>query len=617
MGIVGWLLDKLVTWTFDCVGYLLVWFTNFFAEIFGFNFGTFQRVFPGYSSLLKVIIGFSIAIAFLIYIWQLIRCMTGAISGDVDDPFLMSFKLIFVVFAIFFWWSIVNFLVDKIFKTPFKLIGNWGSQTFSSVEASKKTGEITRGTLSNSLNSFLNALKDKKWVESGKNLVKFEMNLDPTGMMIVVKLILIIAIGWNYVKYLIEYIERYVLFMFLTLLGPLAVATGVSRQTNDISKKFARMYASSFFMILMAHLGLVMISLGFLNCAKATKSLNFTVWCLIIYATLIVLQKIDKHFAAAGMNTAQTGGAMLDLAATAMSTFKSLQKSGQGFLTGLTGVKGGLAGLAGNKMAENRANSKISPLLSKISGGDIGAYNEAKTIANGIKSPLAKAAALKEIENAKKEGANALLHNKANKLEGMSKQAESGNIISPDDYKNSVEKMALSINDEAKKKDFLDKAASEGEKIASQANKNAFAAFENSDKSVESLEKLTKHIDKNATGYGVSNVGKEAIQASAAPELRRAALSSAGSNNSKLITDSTKQLYSIDSTRMMTDSYRDRSKNICQTVPSARSEVERTMNNTFNTFAKNQLKIAETNYGKDSVQYKNREAMFKKQKWIN
>ena len=449
MGIVGWIIDKLVEMTFSVIGSVLIWFAGLFADLFGFSFDTFKAVFPGYHNMLSIIIAFGIAICFLIYIWQLIRCMVGAISGDVDDPFLMSFKLIFVVFAIYFWWDIMKF-VRVIFVSPFNLISKWSLSTYNSISSKTQTKSVST---TGALIPWLQRLTKTKitFGSAAKTLFKYSLVGSTSGM--IIKLILIIAIGWNYVKYLIEYVERYVLFMILTLLAPLAIGTAVSKQTNDISKKFARMYASSMFMIVMAHLGLLMINLAFANCSKATAGkdgLNFIVWCLVVYATLIVMQKIDKHFAAVGMNTAQTGGAMLDLAATAMSTFRSLQKNGQGFLTGLTGVKGGLAGLAGAHVANNQAKGRMSNMISAFKDGKIGEdelKKGAKTLGrnksiNGVTMAALENAANKEIAN-KQHGTN------QKTLDAISRYLNEGKLGNNPQFDDATKRLNGTNNEEA------------------------------------------------------------------------------------------------------------------------------------------------------------------------
>ena len=509
MGIVGWIIDRLVTIIFSILGYILTWFSQGIGDIFNFDLKVFNTVFPSMLNLESIIKGVAIAICVLIYIWQLIRCISSGISGDVDDPILMSFKLIFVVFVIFY------------FKNLFFLMQKFFNLILSTVKK-EWSDKLTNGSwLKDSVSSFVTSLdkadfKSKMGISILDSLTMNGVSMAVDLPIMIIKLILFIAIAWNYFKYLIEYVERYVLWAFLTLLAPFAVATAVSKQTNDIAKKFARMYVSSFLMILMGFIGLSMVNLAFIKCATATANLEgkvingFLIWCLVIYASLIVLQRIDKHFAAAGMNTAQTGGAMLDLAATAMQTFRGISKTGTSYLTGLTGVKGGVAGLAGSRAAESGARSRMAPLLDKIAGGDLNkdTINKARGYSKGIKSNAAQARLNDEVDNAIKAGRD----KKLNSLNDLNKALINGEI-SHDDYMNKTNAAMNGLGDE-------DKLAAETERNAAinqkgkadmQALKDNIASTPSESITPEDLKKYKTDSDQVLSTMR-SGVAKDALQ---------------------------------------------------------------------------------------------------------
>lgn len=483
MGIVGWIIDRFTAIVFSILGYLLTWFTQEIGDIFNFDLKIFKTVFPKTDALMDILAAVAIAICILIYVWQLIRCISSGISGDVDDPIMMSFKLIFVAFVIFYFpllFETIRLFFNEIFKI---LKSNWMGKV--SFDSWFRDGVSSFITSLNKIDSSQLAIGLADELITGS-----KVSIAASLPLMIIKLILFIAIGWNYIKYLIEYVERYVVWAFLTILAPLAVATAVSKQTNDIAKKFARMYVSSFLMILMGYIGLSMVNLAFFQCASATAKLGnkpvngFLVWCLIIYSTLIVLQRIDKHFAAAGMNTAQTGGAMLDLAATAMQTFRGItrgiSKTGTNFLTGYTGVKGGIVGFAASKAAAGGAKNQIASLLPQVANGNRSAVKRAEALANSIKSPVQKAQALDSIDKAKQLGLDNEQAGIKNKLGGLMNDFNNGNMTA-EELRSKANPLIGKLNKEAQGNaqhalnDVIDNKINSGVEERAKSTKEMFA----------------------------------------------------------------------------------------------------------------------------------------------
>ena len=64
-------------------------------------------------------------------------------------------------------------------------------------------------------------------------------------------LILLISIGWNYFKLLLETVERYIVVGVLCYTSPLAFAMGGSKETNQVFKSWCRMVGSQLLLLVM------------------------------------------------------------------------------------------------------------------------------------------------------------------------------------------------------------------------------------------------------------------------------------------------------------------------------------------------------------------------------
>lgn len=128
-------------------------------------------------------------------------------------------------------------------------------------------------------------------------------------------LILLIALGWNYFKLLLECVERYIVVGVLCYTSPLAFAMGGSKATNQVFKSWCRMVGSQ--------LLLLVLNVWFLRAfdssvgqfignggALASGGGSVFLWLFCALAFLKTAQKFDSYLAAMGLNVAQTGSSM-------------------------------------------------------------------------------------------------------------------------------------------------------------------------------------------------------------------------------------------------------------------------------------------------------------------
>lgn len=128
-------------------------------------------------------------------------------------------------------------------------------------------------------------------------------------------IILMISLGWNYFKMLLECVERYVVVGVLCYTSPLAFSMGGSKTTNNVFKGWTRMVGSQ--------LLLLVLNIWFLRAfnstvgqfignggALSTGQGSIFLWMFVALAFLKTAQKFDSYLAAMGLNVAQTGSSM-------------------------------------------------------------------------------------------------------------------------------------------------------------------------------------------------------------------------------------------------------------------------------------------------------------------
>ena len=131
-------------------------------------------------------------------------------------------------------------------------------------------------------------------------------------------LVLMIAFIIEFIKFMLEIMERFIVVKILFLAAPTANGLVVSRTTSSIMLNFYRMYFSQLLLLLFNRF------FSFLLCAMIARTLvldtfDIIAWLFLI-ATCKAAQRIDSYMKAMGMTVAQTGSALLDSIMGAVNT---------------------------------------------------------------------------------------------------------------------------------------------------------------------------------------------------------------------------------------------------------------------------------------------------------
>ena len=319
-GIVGWV-SKVVTQLMDAV-------SGLFLGALGTDLTAMEEYFPFVSKAFTVIQYTAWAILFLITIWKLFRAFGGPIT-EAEHPLTLLLRA--TLFALLIGFAKPIFLyVLKIARAPYTALmditlGKDGF-TFAGIESKLRSGIISFVSLSSAVGSLL-------------------------------IIILMIALGWNYFKLLLEVVERYIVVGVLCYTSPLAYSMGASKDTSPVFKSWCRMVGSQLLLLVMNvwFLRAFNSSVGyFIGSGGALSNGHGSIflWLFCAIAFLKVAQRFDSYLASIGLNVAQTGAGLgMELLVASRLVMGGLgggfRSAGSMFHGGGGGSPVGLGGFAG------------------------------------------------------------------------------------------------------------------------------------------------------------------------------------------------------------------------------------------------------------------------------
>lgn len=283
------MMDLIVSWLCSAIAKLLETISDFFTGLFGYDISTFNDTFHFAAKAYDIIRNVSLALALILAAWQVIVFFTRGADKAPATPIRAALNAVIAVAFIFYG----NYLFEAILKFcqyPFDALND-----MSSVEGGLYGGSGT---------SFIVPLVKDRFAE----------------YYIVFYLIMLILIGFSYIKLLLEIVERYVVTFVLMYLSPLASATLASSSTSGIYKKFFTMFISQC-LLLFLNVWCLKMAVSGLDLSSSGHD-SPTVSFLLCYAFLRVSAKMDSYINQLGLNAAITGtGLGAEIFATGQSLF--------------------------------------------------------------------------------------------------------------------------------------------------------------------------------------------------------------------------------------------------------------------------------------------------------
>lgn len=281
-----WIFEGIVTWVSSIASELMDAVSRVFLDALGTDMDAMEGYFPFVTKAFEVMQYMAWAVLFLITVWQLFRVFGGPIT-EAENPWQLLLRSALFALLVGAARPIFTMALD-IARAPYTALMEVSMEaedfTFAGIEEALKNGVTT-------------AVSTVTIVEP------------------ILILILLIALGWNYFKLLLECVERYIVVGVLCYTSPLAYAMGGSKATNQVFKSWCRMVGSQ--------LLLLVLNVWFLRAfdssvgqfignggALAGGGGSVFLWLFCALAFLKTAQKFDSYLAAMGLNVAQTGSSM-------------------------------------------------------------------------------------------------------------------------------------------------------------------------------------------------------------------------------------------------------------------------------------------------------------------
>ena len=284
--ILDWIFEGIVGWVSSIASQLLDAVSGLFLEALGTDMTAMEEYFPFVTKAYGVMQVTAYAILILIVIWQLFRAFGGPIT-EAENPWHLVVR-----------GALFSFLIGYA-KPIFTACLTIARAPYTSLMDVSMTGEdFTFAGVEQVLTNGLATLLATASV---------------VGLILI--LILLIALGWNYFKLLLETVERYIVVGVLCYTSPLAFSMGASKSTNNVFKSWCRMVGSQLLLLVMnvwflrgfaSSIGQFIGNGGALTTGKGSLFL----WLFCALAYLKCAQRFDSYLASMGLNVAQTGSSM-------------------------------------------------------------------------------------------------------------------------------------------------------------------------------------------------------------------------------------------------------------------------------------------------------------------
>ncbi len=260
--------------------------SGLFLDALGTDMGVMESYFPFVTKAYSIFQYTAWAVLFLIFAWQLFRAFGGPIT-EAENPWHLMIRG--GIFAVLIGYA----------KPIFNICLNIAKAPYTSLmEVSMTSEDFTFAGIEQVLTNGLTTIVASSTV---------------VGLILI--LILLISLGWNYFKLLLETVERYIVVGVLCYTSPMAFSVGGSKATNNIFKSWCRMVGSQLLLLVMNvwFLRGFASSVGqFIGNGGATPGGQGSIflWMFCALAYLKCAQRFDSYLASMGLNVAQTGSSM-------------------------------------------------------------------------------------------------------------------------------------------------------------------------------------------------------------------------------------------------------------------------------------------------------------------
>lgn len=287
------ILSGVISYLFGLALNLLDAAINGFLGALGFNLDTFEQYFPAAASYHEVIVGFAVGLLLILFLFQLFKNFGIVLDMEAEEPLQLLGKTAIFLGMIVCSRSIINLILD-LMADPYTI--------------------------------FLNAAPTPYQFELVTLVTAMFNSVFSNPFTHIVAMILMLVMGWQFLKLTVECVERYIVFYFALYCAPVVFATGAFKSTAQIFKSWCRLVGSQA-MLLLINIWSIKLFLSFMPAfEKSGADIVFTF--LIGYAFLKFAQKADTLLRILGLNTASTGDMARSLGGTIAGIAMTIRTAG-------------------------------------------------------------------------------------------------------------------------------------------------------------------------------------------------------------------------------------------------------------------------------------------------
>lgn len=281
-----WIFEGIANWVASVMTQLMDAISGVFLDALGTDMTAMEEYFPFAVSAYTVIQYMAWALLFLVVIWQMFRAFGGPLT-EAESPLQLLVRGGIFAVLIAYARPIFSIFLD-IARAPYTAL----------MDSSMDPGDFTFAGIEQNLRNGLTTLVSLATV---------------VGLILLI--ILMISLAWNYFKLLLETVERYILVGVLCYTSPLAYAMGASKATSRVFQSWCRMVGSQLLLLVLnvwflrafsSSVGQYAANQGALTTGRGSIFL----WFFCALALLKIAQKCDSYLAAMGLSVAQTGSSM-------------------------------------------------------------------------------------------------------------------------------------------------------------------------------------------------------------------------------------------------------------------------------------------------------------------
>ena len=333
-----WIFEGIATWVASVMTQIMDAISGVFIGALGTDMTAMEEYFPFAVSAYTIIQYTAWALLFLVATWQIFRAFSGPL-GETENPLTILARGAIFGFLIAYAKPIFSLALD-IARAPYTAL----------MDSTLDPGDFTFAGIEQALTNGLTTLVSVSTV---------------VGLILLI--ILMIALAWNYFKLLLETVERYVLVGVLCYTSPLAYAMGASKATSRVFQSWCRMVGSQLLLLVLnvwflrafnSSVGQFIANGGALTNGQG----NIFLWLFCALALLKIAQKCDSYLAALGLSVAQTGSSMGMEMLMAARVLTGFSRGGGGNAASVFG--GGARGGAGAAAAGTAGGVAAGGILS-------------------------------------------------------------------------------------------------------------------------------------------------------------------------------------------------------------------------------------------------------------